>query len=68
MRFCDAFNDRAYDQLDQVMVENFVDYHPGLVDVTSLAAYKKNLAAVIDALEMKATPEEVVVPATRCTP
>jgi predicted ester cyclase len=60
MRFCDAFNERAYDQLDEVMVENFVDYHPGLVDVTSLAVYKKNLAAVIDALEMKATPEEVV--------
>jgi predicted ester cyclase len=60
LRFADAFNSRAYDQLDDVMVDDFIDHHPGLVDVTSLAVYKKNLAAVIDALEMKATPEEVV--------
>jgi predicted ester cyclase len=60
LRFADAFNSRAYDLLDDVMVSDFVDHHPGLVDVTSLAVYKKNLAAVIDALEMVATPEEVV--------
>lgn len=59
-RFADAFNARAYDQLDEVMVADFVDHHPGLVDVRSLAEYKKNLAAVIEALEMKAIPEEVV--------
>jgi predicted ester cyclase len=59
-RFADAFNRRAYDQLDEVMAVGFVDHHPGLVDVTSLAEYKKNLAAVIEALQMTATPEEVV--------
>jgi predicted ester cyclase len=65
LRFAHAFNERAYDQLDEVMVEKFVDHHPGIVDVTSLAVYKKNLAAVIDALEMKATPEDVVASGDR---
>jgi len=60
LRFADAFNRRAYDQLGEVMADDFVDHHPGLVDVTSLAVYAKNLAAVIDALEMTATPEDVV--------
>jgi len=60
LRFADAFNNRDYDLLDDVMVSDFIDHHPGLVDVTSLAVYKKNLAAVIDALEMIATPEEIV--------
>lgn len=59
-RFADAFNSRDYDQLDEVMVPDFVDHHPGLVDVTSLAVYKSNVAAVIDALEMRAVPEEIV--------
>lgn len=65
MRFADAFNERAYDRLDEVMVEDFVDHHPGLVDVTSLAVYKRNLAAVIDALEMRATPEDVAASGDR---
>jgi predicted ester cyclase len=60
LRFVEAFNARDYDRLDDVMAQDFLDHHPGLVDVTSLAVYKKNLAAVIDALEMKATPEDVV--------
>jgi predicted ester cyclase len=58
--FAEAFNNRTYDQLDRLMSPDFIDRHPGLVDVTSLEAYKRNLAAVIDALEMKAHPEEVV--------
>ena len=60
MTFAAAFNDRAYDQLGDVMADDFVDHHPGLVDVTSLATYTKNLSAVIDALEMKAEPLDVV--------
>jgi predicted ester cyclase len=60
LKFADIFNRRDYDQLDEVMVADFVDHHPGLVDVTSLAVYRKNLAGVIDALEMVATPEDVV--------
>ena len=60
LRFSEAFNNRNYDQLDQVMTEDFIDHHPGLVDVTSLAVYRKNLVSVIDALEMKAIPEDVV--------
>jgi predicted ester cyclase len=59
-RFADAFNSRSYDQLDEVMTQDFIDHHPGLVDVTSLAVYKRNVAAVIDALDMRATPEEIV--------
>jgi len=59
-RFADILNRRDYDQLDQVMVENFVDHHPGLVDVTALADYRKNVAAVIEALEMMVTPVDVV--------
>lgn len=58
--FAEAFNDRNYRQLDQLMILDFVDHHPGLVDVTSLEVYKRNLAAIVDALEMKARPEEVV--------
>ncbi|MGK7886620.1 MAG: ester cyclase [Crocosphaera sp.] len=58
-RFAEIFNERTYDQLDEIMTHDFTDYHPGLVDVTSLEVYKTNLAAVIDALEMKAEPEQV---------
>lgn len=60
MEFADVFNRRAYDQLGDVLADGFVDHHPGLVDVTGLAPYRKNLAAVIDALEMVASPEVVV--------
>lgn len=60
MRFAEAFNARDYAALDAVMVPDFVDHHPGLVDVASLAVYKANLRAVIEALEMVAHPEEVV--------
>jgi len=59
-RFAEAFNARGYDRLDEVMAADFVDHHPGLVDVNTLAEYKKNLAAVIEALDMKATIEDVV--------
>lgn len=60
MRFADYFNKREYDKLDEVMTQDFLDHHPGLVDVTSLDIYKRNLKAVIDATEMIAHPEEVV--------
>lgn len=60
MRFAEAFNKRDYDALDEVMTQNFIDHHPGLVDVTSLDVYKSNLKFVIDALEMKAHPEDVI--------
>jgi predicted ester cyclase len=60
LRFAEAFNNRNYDELDEVMASDFTDHHPGLVDVTSLDVYKRNLAAVINALKMKAHPEEVV--------
>jgi len=59
LRFAKIFNDRDYDLLDEVMAREFVDHHPGLVDVTSLAVYRDNLRAVIGALEMTATPEDV---------
>jgi len=42
------------------MVPDFVDHHPGLVDVTNLATYSGNVKAVIDALEMRVTAEQVV--------
>lgn len=58
-RFARHFNDRAYDRLGEVMTDDFTDHHPGLVDVASLEVYRKNLAAVIEALEMTAHPEEV---------
>lgn len=59
MQFVDAFNRKDYDAMDAVMTADFTDHHPGLVDVTSLDVYKRNLAFVIDALEMRADPEEV---------
>jgi predicted ester cyclase len=65
LRFSEAFNNRNYDQLDQFMTVDFIDHHPGLVDVTSLAVYRKNLASIIDALEMKAIPEDVVATADK---
>jgi predicted ester cyclase len=58
--FVEIFNARDYDRLDRVLTDDFVDHHPGLVDVTSLAVYRKNLASVIEALEMKAVPHDVV--------
>ncbi len=60
LQFADILNRRDYDQLDQVMVQNFIDHHPGLVDVTSLADYRKNVAAVTEALDMTVTAEDVV--------
>jgi len=64
-RFAEHFNNRAYDRLGEVMAEDFTDHHPGLVDVASLDVYRKNLAAVIDALEMTAHPEEVTAAGDR---
>ena len=60
MRFADYFNHRDYDRLDEVMNQQFLDHHPGLVDVADLDIYKRNLKAVIDATEMIAHPEDVV--------
>jgi len=59
-RFADIFNSRDYDALDTVMVADFLDHHPGLVDVTELSTYKRNLAAVINATEMKAHIDDIV--------
>lgn len=58
-QFVDAFNRRDYDALGRIMTADFTDHHPGLTDVTSLDEYRRNLAFVIDALEMRADPEEV---------
>jgi predicted ester cyclase len=59
-RFADIFNRREYDALDSVMSANFVDHHPGLVDVTQLDIYKRNLASVINATEMIARIDDIV--------
>ena len=59
-RFADIFNRRDYDGLDDVMSADFVDHHPGLVDVARLDAYKRNLAAVIAATEMVARIDDIV--------
>lgn len=59
-RFAEIFNARDYAALDEVMSQDFVDHHPGLVDVTELTTYKRNLAAVIDATEMKARIDDIV--------
>lgn len=59
-RFAEALNARDYDQLDALMVADFVDHHPGLVDVTDLETYKRNLKFVVDALEMVAEVEDVL--------
>jgi predicted ester cyclase len=42
------------------MSADFLDHHPGLVDVTELGTYKRNLAAVMNATEMKARIDDVV--------
>jgi predicted ester cyclase len=42
------------------MSADFLDHHPGLVDVTELSTYKRNLAAVMNATEMKARIDDVV--------
>jgi predicted ester cyclase len=60
LRFLEAFNAQDYDALDEVMSSDFVDHHPGLVDVASLEIYKRNLKFVIDALEMKGSAEDVI--------
>ncbi|TMK46713.1 MAG: ester cyclase [Actinobacteria bacterium] len=59
-RFIEFLNGRQYDQMDTVMVSDFVDHHPGLVDVANLQVYKDNVAYVIGALEMEAFPEHIV--------
>jgi predicted ester cyclase len=60
LRFVDALNRRDYHVLNDVMAQDFTDHHPGLVDVTQLDVYKDNLAHVVNALDMKAIPQEVV--------
>ena len=59
-RFAELFNLRDYEGLSDVMADDFIDHHPGLVDVNGLGVYRRNLSAVIDATEMIAHPEEVV--------
>lgn len=61
LRFADIFNARDYDRLGEVLAADFTDHHPGLVDVTSLEIYRRNLAAVVAALDMRAEPEQVLV-------
>lgn len=59
-RFAEALNQRRYDVFDELMAQDFVDHHPGLVDVASLDVYKKNLAYLVSVLEMIAIPENVL--------
>lgn len=59
-RFADIFNSRDYDALDEVMTQDFIDHHPGMVDVTELSVYKRNLKAVIEATEMIAHIEDII--------
>lgn len=59
-RFAEILNAREYDKLGEVMVDDFVDHHPGLVDVTDLTTYTNNLKFVVDALEMVAEVEDVL--------
>jgi predicted ester cyclase len=61
LRFAELFNARDYDRLGEVLAPHFTDHHPGLVDVSGLGQYRQNLAAVIDALDMRADPEQVLV-------
>ena len=57
LRFAELFNARDYDGLAAVLAPDFTDHHPGLVDVAGLDGYRRNLAAVIEALDMHAEPE-----------
>ena len=65
LRFAEIFNSRDYSRLGEVLAEDFVDHHPGLVDVDCLSTYARNLEAVIDALDMTAAPHEVVAAGDR---
>jgi predicted ester cyclase len=60
LTFADLFNRRDYERLDEVLTEDFTDHHPGLVDVASRDIYRRNLSAVISALDMSAEPEDVI--------
>lgn len=60
LAFADFFNRREYERLGEVLTEDFTDHHPGLVDVASLEIYRRNLSAVISALDMSAEPEDVI--------
>jgi predicted ester cyclase len=60
LAFADFFNRREYERLGEVLTEDFTDHHPGLVDVAGLEIYRRNLSAVIAALDMRAEPEDVV--------
>jgi predicted ester cyclase len=60
LKFAGILNERDYARLAEVMVPDFVDHHPGLVDVTNLATYSGNVKSVIDALEMRVEAERVV--------
>jgi predicted ester cyclase len=60
LRFAEFFNARDYEGLGSVLAHDFTDHHPGLVDVTGLETYRRNLAAVIEALDMHAEPEQLL--------
>lgn len=60
LRFAELFNARDYDRLGEVLAPDFTDHHPGLVDVHGREEYRRNLAAVIGALDMRAEPEHVL--------
>ncbi|HEY3611183.1 MAG TPA: ester cyclase [Pseudonocardiaceae bacterium] len=60
LKFADIVNAREYGRLEEVMVPDFVDHHPGLVDVASLDTYRANITSLIDALGMVVTAERVV--------
>ena len=59
LAFAEIFNARAYDRLGEVLTPDFTDHHPGLVDVAGLAEYRRNLAFVVEALDMRAEPRDV---------
>jgi predicted ester cyclase len=60
LRFADLFNARDYAGLAAVLAPGFTDHHPGLVDVAGLEVYRRNLAAVVEALDMRAEPEQLL--------
>lgn len=58
--FARILHAREFAALGSVLAQDFVDHHSGLVDVPGLEVYRRNLAAVTTALDMRAEPESVV--------
>ncbi|MEM7738729.1 MAG: nuclear transport factor 2 family protein, partial [Deinococcota bacterium] len=59
-RFAEILNAREYDKFSEVMTDDFVDHHPGLVDVTDLETYTNNVKFVVESLQMVAEVEDVL--------